>query len=248
MAKFFLLFLLALNFSASAGELNMPVQTAEDKLVPLNFSEETIEEFKQDPEFDYSEAAARDNWWSKFKRYIRLQWQRFLDWMFGDYEAPLLLAILLDMLPYLLLGLLLTLILYLFAKMNPGNAIFGTPSRGELHFNEEEKIIKTRDIKKLIDKAIAAEDYRLAIRYHFLYILQQLSRQELVIYDAAKTDEEYVQEIKAPELQSRFQRINRIYDFVWYGNFATTVSDYHKIKNEFDKTEVLIHPQHEQSL
>ncbi len=248
MAKFLLFFLFGFNLSVSAGELVMPVQTSEEELVPLDFSEETIEEFKQDPDYDYSEATAEDNWWSKFKRYIGLQWERFLDWMFGDYEAPLLLAILLDILPYLLLGLLLALILYLFGKMNPGNYLFGTPSRGELHFNEEEKIIKTRDIKKLIEKAVAAENYRLAIRYHFLYILQQLSRQELVIYDASKTDEEYVQEIKAPELQRRFKRLNRIYDFVWYGNFATTALDYDKIKNEFLITEEIIQPQHEQSL
>ncbi|WP_037324619.1 DUF4129 domain-containing protein [Salinimicrobium terrae] len=248
MAKFFFFFYFAFGLSDSARVLVMPIQTAEEELVPLDFSEETIEEFKQDPDYDYSEATVDDSWWTKFKRYLRLQWQRSLNWMFGDYEAPLLLAIFLDILPYLLIGLLLALILYLFGKMNPGNHLFGTPSRAELHFNEEEKIIKTSDIKKLIEKAVAAEDYRLAVRYHFLYILQQLSRQELVIYDAAKTDEEYVQEIKDPELQNRFKRLNRIYDFVWYGNFTTTASDYEKIKNEFVKTEELIQPQHEQSL
>lgn len=248
MLKFFLFFLLNLSLTASAGGLVIPLQTAEEELVPLDFSEETLREFKQDPDYNYSEATAEDHWWSRFKRYLRLQWQRFLDWMFGDYEAPLLLAIFLDVLPYLLIGLLIVLLLYLFAKMDPGNYLFGTPSRGELHFSEEEKIIKTRDIQKLIEKAVAAGNYRLAIRYHFLYVLQQLSRQELVIYDAAKTDEEYLQEIKDPELQGHFKKLNRIYDFVWYGNFATTSSDYEKIRKEFRITEHLIRPLHEQNV
>ena len=248
MAKFFLIFLFSFSLSGFSGELVMPIQSAEEELVPLDFSEETIEDFKQDPAYNYSEATESDSWWAKFKRYLALQWQRFLNWMFGDYEAPLLLAIFLDILPYLLIGLLLGLILYLFAKINPGNAFFGTPSRSEVHFNEEERIIKTRDIKKLIEKAVAAEDYRLAIRYHFLYILQQLSRQEIVIYDPAKTDEEYLQEIEDFQLQTRFKRLNRIYDFVWYGNFETPVSDYDKIRNEFVKTEAIIQPQHEQSV
>ena len=150
MAKFFLFFLLNFSLATSVGENVILIQTAEEELVPLDFSEETLERFKQDPDFDYSEATAQDHWWSRFKRYLGLQWQRFLDWMFGDYEAPLLLAILLDILPYLLLGLLLALLLYLFVKLNPGNAIFGTPSAGDVHFSEEEKIIKTE--KKVDEK------------------------------------------------------------------------------------------------
>lgn len=248
MTKFFLLSLLALSFSVSAAGLVMPVQTAEEELVPLDFSEETIERFKEDSDFDYSEVTPDDNWWTNFKRYISLQWQRLMNWIFGDYEAPLLLAIFLDILPYLLIGLLFALVLYLFAKMDPGKPIFGNPTGGELHFSEEEKIIKTRDIRKLIEKAVAAEKYRLAIRYHFLYLLQQLSREELVKYDPAKTDEEYVHEIENPEIRSRFKRVSRIYDYVWYGDFSINVQDYDRIRNEFTKAEHLIQLQHEQSI
>lgn len=248
MTKYFLFFLLNLSLAASAGTIEIPLQSAEEELAPLDFSEETIEKFKQNPDFDYSELNADDHWWTKFKRYLKLQWQRFLNWAFGEYEAPLLLAILLDILPYLLIGLLLALILYLFGKINPGNAIFGTPSEGELHSSEEEKIIKTRDIMKLIEKAVTAGNYRLAIRYHFLYLLQQLSKRELVAYDPSKTDEEYVKEIQDPELQTRFRKLSRIYDFVWYGNFDTNTGDYQKVKKEFLNAENLIPGEHEQSL
>lgn len=248
MTKFFLFLCLSFSCFGIFGEAKLLAQTAETEVVPLDFSEETLERFRQDPDFDYTEATAEDNWWTKFKRYIRLQWNRFINWLFGDYEAPLLLAIFLDILPYLLLGLLLVFLLYLFAKINPGNYFFGDPAKPEIHFDEEEKIIRTRDIKKLIEKAVSKENYRLAVRYHFLYVLQQLSRQELVIYDSAKTDEEYVQEIDDPALKARFKRVNRIYDFVWYGNFETTAENYLKIKNEFEKVELLIQPQHEQSL
>ena len=132
--------------------------------------------------------------------------------------------------------------------MNPENALFGTPVRGEIHFSEEEKIIKTRDIRQLIDKAVAKENYRLAVRYHFLYLLQQLSRQELVIYDPAKTDEDYSEEIEDAGLKAHFKKLSRIYDFIWYGDFAITAEDYPKIAGEFTKAEKLIQPQHEQNL
>lgn len=248
MAKWFLFFLLTFSFFGISPGSMAVAQSAETELKPLDFSEETIKEFREDPNYNYSEATAEDNWWTQFKRYLRLQWQRFINWLFGDYEAPLLLAIFLDIFPYLLLGLLLTGLLYLFTKINPGNYIFGTPAEADVLFNEEEKIIRNRDIKKLIEKAVAKENYRLAVRYHFLYVLQQLSRQELVIYDSAKTDEEYVEEIEDPALKTQFKRVNRIYDFVWYGNFETTAEDYLKIKSEYLKAEHLIQPQHEQSL
>lgn len=248
MAKSFLFFLFAFSCFGIPGGTIAVAQTAETNLAPLEFSEETINRFKEDPAFDYSEATAEDHWWSQFKRYVRLQWQRFLDWLFGDYEAPLLLAILLDILPYLLLGLLLILILYLFAKISPGNYLFGTSAEADIHFDEEEKIIRNKDIIKLIDKAVSKENYRLAVRYHFLYVLQQLSRQELVSYDSAKTDEDYLNEIKDPALKTQFKRVNRIYDFVWYGNFETTAEDYSKIKIEYQKAEGLIKPEYEQSL
>lgn len=248
MTKLFLFFLLTFSFFGIFAETLAVAQTAETELTPLNFSEETIDRFKEDPDFNYTEATAEDTWWTKFKSYIRLQWQRFVSWLFGDYEAPLLLAIFLDILPYLLLGLLLTLILYLFTKINPGSYIFGTPAEAELHFHEEEKIIRNRDIQKLIEKAVSKENYRLAVRFHFLYVLQQLSRQDYVVYDSGKTDEEYVNEIEDPALKAQFKRVNRIYDFVWYGNFETTAEDYRKIKNEYQKAESLIKPQHEQNL
>lgn len=239
---------LSLNFFGNPAERIAEAQSAEKELKPVEFSEEAIEKFKQDPEYDYSEATAEDNWWTKFKRYIRLQWNRFLDWLFGDYEAPLLLAIFLDILPYLLLGLLLVFMLYLFAKLNPGTYIFGAPAQPGIAFSEEEKIIRNRDIKKLIEKAVSKENFRLAVRYHFLYVLQQLSRRDLVVYDSSKTDEEYGAEIKDATLRSQFKRVNRIYDFVWYGNFETSAEDYRKIKTEYLRTEQLIEPQHEQNL
>ncbi len=245
MTKFFLLFVLIFSFPVFTGDLILRAQTAETELKPLNFSEETLNEFKENPDFDYSEAAANDNWWTQFKRYVRLQWQRFMEWLFGDYEAPLLLAIFLEILPYLILGFLLLFIFYLFSKLNAGNHIFGTPAQGELHFEGEEKIVRSRDIPKLIEKAVSSGKYRLAVRYHFLYLLQQMSRQEIVSYDSAKTDEEYLQEIKDPSLKTHFKKVNRIYDFIWYGNFETGAEDYVKIKKEFEKAEILIRPQHE---
>ncbi len=242
--KSFLFFLLislsCCGISAQIQDSLPPNFSERKELIPLTFEEEKIRKFKEDPVFDYSEAVAEDNWWTTFKKYIRLKWQNFLNWLFGDFEAPFLLALFLDILPYLLLGLLLAFVLYLFARLNPAAYAFGSDGKAEVIFDEEERVVKTRDIQKLIKKALAKRNFRLAVRYHFLYILQQLSRNNLVVYDNTKTDEEYLQEIQKWHLRQQFQKLNRIYDFIWYGNFEATAENYDQIKNEFHKMESLI--------
>ena len=248
--RFFLFLLLfsfsGLGFSQQAEEVQQ--NQISEAPVPLNFNEEKTKRYKEDPAFDYSEAVEGDSWWTKFKRYVRLQWQRFLDWLFGDYSPPLLLAIFLDILPYLLLGMLLTFILYLFSRLNPAAGLLGSSEKAEIHFDDEEKIVKSRNIPELIKKAVAEENYRLAVRYHFLYILQQLSQNGYVNYDSSKTDEDYLAELKNEDLKAHFRKVNRIYDFIWYGNFEITADDYERFRQAFQKMESSIASPHEQNL
>lgn len=208
----------------------------ETRLFPLEFNEEKLKEYRNDPAYDYSEAAAKDNWWSSFKRYLKMQWHRFMDWLFGDFEMPFVLALLIDILPYLLLAGLIGLVLYLFSKLNPASYHMNN-QKGEVFHGEDEKIVKSKDIQKMIEKAVANGNFRLAVRYHFLFVLQQLSRKQIIVYDNTKTDEEYLQEIENTDLKMLFRRLNYLYDFIWYGHFDATASDYEKIKKEFQKME-----------
>ena len=235
---FLLIFFLSFRvFAIALPEFPQQQTTSEEsELVPLKFDEEKLEEFKNDPAYDFSEAAAEENWWTNFKRYMQLQWQRFMDWMFGDYEMPFLLALLIDILPYLIIGSLIALVLYLFSKLNPASYV-QNDHEGEVFYAEDEKIVRNKDIRKLIEKAVAKGQYRLAVRYHFLFVLQQLSKKELIVYDTSKTDEEYLAELKNDDLKRHFQKLNYIYDFIWYGNFDTTAADYEKISREFQKME-----------
>ena len=207
---------------------------------PLEFDEEKMDSLKQDPDLDYTEKIEKENWWTTFKRYLSLQWQRLMEWLFGDFDAPVALKYFLQVLPYLLLGLILYFIVYLFLKLNPAAPDLNFGKAPDLLLDEDEKIIRSRDIPGLIQKALAKNNYRLAIRYQFLFVLQQLSEKDLVIYDAAKTDEEYLAEIKDGQLKDQFKKVNRIYDFIWYGNFQTDQQNYLKIERDFQKIKSLL--------
>lgn len=207
---------------------------------PLNFSKETLKDFKEDPAYDYSEKLREENWWTKFKRWVVLRWKKFLIWLFGDLNFSPFLSFLLKMLPYLILAGFLGFVVYMLTKLNPGATFLGAPKKPKVVLDEEENIIKYEDIKSLIAKAVASCDYNLAVRYHFLYILQQLSHWGMINYDSAKTDEDYLHELENVDLKSVYKKLNRIYDFVWYGKFETGEETYLRIENEFSRMETLI--------
>jgi len=211
----------------------------------LEFQEERLQDFKADPEFDYSETTVQDTWWSRFKRYLNLKYQQLLHWLFGDYEASSIIIFIIKLLPYLVILMVILLAVWIFNRMNPGAIFLSESEGGKVFLSEEEEIVKTSDISDLIQKAVAEENYRLAIRYYFLLILQQLTRKELINYEFSKTDEDYLREIQQQPLQQQFRQLTRIYDFIWYGNFEASQEQFLKSKREFEKMQDLIQKAHE---
>lgn len=207
---------------------------------PLEFQEERLQKYKADPDFDYSEKPPEDNWWSQFKRYVSLKYHQLMQWLFGDYEASSVLLFIIRLLPYLVILMVILLAIWVFNRMNPGGLLLSEPEKGQVFLSEDEEIIKTSDISDLIKKAVAEENYRLAVRYYFLLILQQLTKQEIISYEFAKTDEDYLGEIKQKPLQQQFRQLTRIYDFIWYGNFETSKEQFLRSQREFEKMQELI--------
>ncbi len=208
-------------------------------VVPLEFNTDKLENLRQDPAFDYSENPEEENWWTKFKQYVNLQWKKLLGWLFGDLEATGFLLFLLEAIPYLILLAVLGFLTYLFTTLNPAASILSPTKEGNMMFAKEEDIIQFRNIPALIEQAVAGADYRLAVRYHFLYLLQQFSQRGIINYDKTKTDEDYLHEIKE-EFKPRFQKLSRIYDYIWYGKFDTGEETYYKIAKEFRQMEQTI--------
>lgn len=223
-------------------------QSETQELVPLDFDEEKLQKLKEDPAFDYSEREKEENWWTRFKRYVSIQWSKFLDRLFGDIQTSGFWANLLELLPYVILLLSITLLLFLFISLNPATSFLSPAVKGQVKLNEEEDIIRYGNIKGLIEQAVMNEDYRLAVRYHFLYILQQLAEKGHIIYNSAKTDEDYLDEISGTAYKRLFKKLSRIYDFIWYGQFEPEKEIYLKIKKEFLEMEALMEKEYDHHL
>src|SRR5699024_1038212 len=97
--------------------------------------------------------------------------------------------------------------------------------------------IQNEDISELIQHAVQEKDYRLAIRYYYLLILKQLRENKLIDYRAEKTNGEYFNEIRQKPIRGQFERITRLYEFIWYGYFSIDQKQFMQFSGEFKEKE-----------
>ena len=213
---------------------------ATTNLNPIDFNADKIADLKNDPSFDYLSTVENDSWWTRFKRWINTRYQQFTNWLFGDYKAYEFVAIFLKILPYLILGAFIGLIIWLFIRLIPARYLFEEQETPQVFLNDEENIVRSENIGKLIDAAINDGDYRLAVRYYYLQLLRQLNQKKLINYEFQKTNSEYLNEIKADRLRVQLKKVMRIYDFIWYGSFSLTEPDFHLAQRNFQDMQTSI--------
>lgn len=87
--------------------------------------------------------------------------------------------------------------------------------------------------QKEIDKAIAAGDYRLAIRLMYLRLLKSLSEKGKIQYAQDKTNFDYLVETSSKKWYNLFFNITRHYEYAWYGQFEVDSDKFEIIRKEF---------------
>ncbi len=215
-------------FNTNAQQDSLTVKYDSKRLEVQKISEEDLNKFKEDPKFDYEIVESNPTWWDDFKTWLGNLFLRFFEWIFGVEEAAGVLAAFLRILPYILLALLLFLLIRFFMNVNSSARANSESKKPFVALSEEEHIIKNEDIQVLIQKALDAKNYRLAVRYYYLYILQLMSEKELIDWQLQKTNHDYEAEIETPDIKKAFTKITRLYDYVWYGDFGINGAQYQK--------------------
>lgn len=97
---------------------------------------------------------------------------------------------------------------------------------------EEDLVLLNDDFGKLSQHAQAIGDYRMAVRYHFLEILQQLKEQNHINYEPDKTNGRYVYELPL-NWRNDFSKLIFQYEYVWYGHFDINKEQYEQVRKGF---------------
>ena len=172
-------------------------------------------------------------------------WDRFWEWVASLFGKPThsnkpidlsWLEILIKILAFVVIGI----VVYFIARSIVGKEsmwIFGR-SRRKISHNESEEAenIHEMDFNQLITETKAAGNYRLALRYYYLWVLKALSRRELIDWNWDKTNTDYLYEIKDTNLRKDFAYLSYVYDHSWYGDFPVDEKAFAKAEKSFKKT------------
>lgn len=91
------------------------------------------------------------------------------------------------------------------------------------------------DYEKELQKALAANDHRLAVRLQFLGALRSLADKGLIQYRQDRTNMDYLFQLGGKTLYSDFFRVVRHYEYSWYGQFEVSQEKYLRIESDFQK-------------
>ncbi|NER16070.1 hypothetical protein [Spongiivirga citrea] len=210
------------------------LEDAEDNSArsPREFQED-LNEIYEGEEYRYDRETNPTGWWARFKE----SWRRFWDELFGaqrDASASGVVRILYWIGGIALLGLVIYFIVR--AIMNDeGNWIFGRASdKGVVNAIDVETNIHETDFIALVKQAKEEKNYRLAVRYYYLWVLKNLSSKELIEYDVEKTNSDYQHELKDKNLQKDFGYTSYLYNYIWYGEFDVNEDEFKKASAAFD--------------
>lgn len=199
-----------------------------------SFSSDLKEKYN-DKEFVYEEELKEKTGWTRFTEWLSYWMGRIFS--FGSDNASM--SVVEIIVKILAVGVVLF-VIYLIVKaiMNDeGQWIFGRSSdKKVIHYDEIEKNLQLVDFEKLIREALRSGENRLAIRYHYLWLLKKMAAREIIEWDVEKTNSDYLYEIKNVKLKEDFAYLSYLYNNIWYGEFDLEEETSEKAIKAFQKT------------
>ncbi len=210
---FILLFLVSFRgFSQQMQDSTSISEDISSTLEPRSYEEKLSTKYVDD-EFNYSSAEGEaQNIMGRFLRWFR---NLFGD-MFGVDIPPGTLKFI-EYFIYTLFGCLAIYLLVKFLVNENLGAVFSKKATPLIDINLSEEHIENLDLNALIKDAVSQKNYRLAIRYHYLLVLKNLSMKNIIDWQYEKTNLDYQQELSSDTLRPKFQEVSYLYDYIWYG-------------------------------
>lgn len=193
-------------------------------------------DYKEDytgTDFIYSyEKLAEKTWQDKLRDWLRDVFAMNMDpggsWMDISWQIFKFSAIILFVL------LLAWLIRYVI--VNDIHLFFAKKSKAQVKVYDLEKNIHEVDFDQLIHEAVNNQEYRLAVRYHFLRLLKNMSAKNIIDWHPDKTNHEYKNELTRKDLSADFEYLAYLYENIWYGEFDIDQAKFDTIAQKFNHT------------
>lgn len=207
-----LLFCFSFGFSQEEKDSLQVQKDVSSTIEPRTFEEELSQKYDGE-EFDYSSTEGEaQNLMSRFLLWLR----DLLRDTFGINIDPGIFKVL-ELLIYIAMGILAIYLLVRFFAGQNLSAVFSKKATTLMDINLSEEHIENVDLDAKIQEALAEKNYRLAVRYHYLRVLKNLSLKNIITWEYEKTNSDYQKEITSKELKPLFEEVSYLYDYIWYG-------------------------------
>lgn len=158
---------------------------------------------------------------------------------FEEIVNPEISENLVTFLQWLFFGILAAAIIFLFAK-SKFNLNFRTKNNPKVNeiITEETKIESLEQLEQIgfagqIEKAEKDNNFRLAVRLYYLWLIHKLVSNKLIKFHINKTNRQYLNEMRNNKLLPEFEDCTKYYNFVWFGEFEIDNTIYQKIATHY---------------
>jgi len=199
-------------------------------VVPRHF--EDLKDKYQGNDYIYEYTEESSGWWSRFKQWLIDFFKNLFD-IETNQKAGEITS---NIITFGGIVIFLLVIYFIFkAVMNDeGTWIFGKSSdKNIIPVTDIEQNLNLTDFDALTKNAEKNNDFRLAVRYYYLWLLKKMANAELIEYDVEKTNSDYQNEITPQTIKEDFSYTSYLYNYIWYGEFDVNQEQYAKAKNAF---------------
>lgn len=179
------------------------------------------------------------------KTKAKSQWERFTEWLrrliddifsIGDKTlGTSAFTIFMRVIAALIIGFVIYMIVR--ALLNKEGMWIFSRSRKKISVQDiNDEDIHQMDFSQLTESTKRAGDYKLAVRYYYLWLLKKLSANDIIDWHWDKTNRDYLNEIKNSTLKKDFEYLSYVYDYSWYGDFPLDEAAFLKAEKAFKKT------------
>lgn len=237
---FYILILFSITFSKAQEEVDsLALRTNENKAY-YNTSKPEAKKFETNFQSKYKDEAynyqtkienKQLSAWENFKKKIADFFSRLFSFSnngkaFSNFE------IIMKILGFAIIGFVIFMIVKLIVNKEGGWVFSRNTQKINVGTMNEENI-HFINFKEVIATAKSKNEFRIATRYYYLWLLKSLSDRTIIDWDIEKTNTDYLSEIKSAEFKKEFEFLSYIYDYCWYGEFELNEEDFAKAENHF---------------
>lgn len=193
-----------------------------------NFDSLTVNRLKNDSELQYQEVpTVAESLWTRFLAWLADFIDSFFDKAVNTGWGRIL--------TYVAAVIIVVILIMTFLKVNAFKVFYSGEGAESFKHNVLDENIHEMDFDKLIQEALARQDYRLGVRLTFLYSLKLLADKNLIHWDQGKTNHDYLSELNVSELKDGFNELNFYFEYAWYGNFNISPNMFSHVQLMFNE-------------